>query len=188
MTHFILLCSYGSTTRPILLDNVRCSGTETRLISCRRNSIGSHNCFHFEDVAINCPGGRVSAPVGRASAHTNTPGNLNAIITIMWALANNEHLNRGFVECQCKVHSTPLRKVGMVWAPLPLLSFAARLMIAFGGLRLYLCNISVAIRAWNFIFVPDKLGGRVELWPYSQLLVRTLAIFTYLLLCEIHGY
>ena len=76
MTDFILLCSYGSTTRPILLDDVRCSGTESRLTSCRRNSIGSHNCFHFEDVAINCPG-------GRASAHTNTPGNLNAIITLM---------------------------------------------------------------------------------------------------------
>ena len=89
MTDFILPRSYGSTTRPILLDNVRCSGTESRLISCRRNSIGSHNCFHFEDVAIRCPGGRVSAPVGRDSAHTNTPGTLNAIIIISYVLIMN---------------------------------------------------------------------------------------------------
>ena len=48
------LCSYGSATGTIWLDNVRCSGSESRLISCQRNSLGSHNCRHSEDVAIDC--------------------------------------------------------------------------------------------------------------------------------------
>ena len=50
----VLFCRFGSTTRPIWLDNVRCSGTESRLTSCSRNSYGSHNCVHSEDVAIDC--------------------------------------------------------------------------------------------------------------------------------------
>ena len=51
---FNLFCRFGSTTRQIWLDNVNCIGTESRLTSCSRNSYGSHNCSHSEDVAIYC--------------------------------------------------------------------------------------------------------------------------------------
>ena len=47
-------CSYGSATGRIWLDNVRCSGSESRLTSCQRNSLGSHDCWHSQDVAIDC--------------------------------------------------------------------------------------------------------------------------------------
>ena len=50
------LCSYGSATGTIWLDNVRCSGSESRLISCQRNNFGSNDCSHSQDVAINCNG------------------------------------------------------------------------------------------------------------------------------------
>ncbi len=40
----------------IWLDNVQCRGTETRLIDCPRNALGSHNCVHAEDAGVNCPG------------------------------------------------------------------------------------------------------------------------------------
>ena len=46
--------SFGSTSRQIWLDNVRCSGTESRLVSCSRNQYGSQNCDHSKDVAIYC--------------------------------------------------------------------------------------------------------------------------------------
>ena len=46
--------SFGSMSRQIWLDNVRCSGTESRLVSCSRNRYGSHNCDHSKDVAIYC--------------------------------------------------------------------------------------------------------------------------------------
>ena len=41
----------------IWLDNVQCRGTETRLIDCPANALGSHNCAHFEDAGVNCPTG-----------------------------------------------------------------------------------------------------------------------------------
>ncbi len=41
----------------IWLDNVQCRGTETRLIDCPANALGSHNCAHVEDAGVRCPTG-----------------------------------------------------------------------------------------------------------------------------------
>ena len=46
-------------TGQIWLDNVQCIGTETRLIDCPNNGLGSHNCAHFEDAGANCVEGTV---------------------------------------------------------------------------------------------------------------------------------
>ena len=42
---------------PILMDNVKCTGTESNLLSCPQLPlILDHNCLHTEDVGINCVG------------------------------------------------------------------------------------------------------------------------------------
>lgn len=51
---------FGQGTGPILIDDVACTGTETRLISCTHTPIGTHNCIHFEDASVRCP-----APFGK---------------------------------------------------------------------------------------------------------------------------
>ncbi len=38
----------------IWLDNVQCTGTETRLIDCPANPLGNHNCLHAEDAGVDC--------------------------------------------------------------------------------------------------------------------------------------
>ncbi len=44
---------YGTITdRPILLDEVFCTGTETRLVDCSYTS--RHDCSHFEDAGVEC--------------------------------------------------------------------------------------------------------------------------------------
>ena len=59
------LGSYGTTLTgssvtdgkgTIWLDNVRCTGTETRILSCQRNLVGNHNCGHHEDAGVRCYG------------------------------------------------------------------------------------------------------------------------------------
>ena len=54
---------FGQGTGPILIDDVECTGSEDRLISCRHTPIGVHNCIHLEDSGVRCP-----APEGRPAS------------------------------------------------------------------------------------------------------------------------
>lgn len=44
-----------SGTGPIVLDNVACTGTETRLIDCMFDS-HTADCSHIEDAGVQCQG------------------------------------------------------------------------------------------------------------------------------------
>ena len=50
----VSFAAYGQGTGPILLDDVACTGTETRLIECRGSPITTHNCVHAEDASVRC--------------------------------------------------------------------------------------------------------------------------------------
>ena len=44
---------YGQGTGPILLDDVSCTGTEGRLVSCPYDS-NTADCSHSEDAGVRC--------------------------------------------------------------------------------------------------------------------------------------
>ena len=41
---------------PIILDDVRCRGSESSLIQCPNTGIANHNCVHYEDIVLDCRG------------------------------------------------------------------------------------------------------------------------------------
>ena len=47
---------FGWGTGSILLDQVACTGTETRLVNCPSNPLGVHDCSHSEDAGVTCQG------------------------------------------------------------------------------------------------------------------------------------
>jgi deleted-in-malignant-brain-tumors protein 1 len=49
----------GSSAQPILMDDLACTGSESRLDECSRSS--RHNCVHSEDVELTC--GSLAVPV-----------------------------------------------------------------------------------------------------------------------------
>ena len=48
------LAHFGAGTGQIWLDDVGCTGTESRLVDCSHRPFGSHNCGHNEDVGTRC--------------------------------------------------------------------------------------------------------------------------------------
>ena len=50
----MLRAEFGQGTGPIFLDDLRCTGTESSLLSCSHIGIGVHNCGHYEDAGVVC--------------------------------------------------------------------------------------------------------------------------------------
>lgn len=45
---------FGLGTGPIFLDEIGCTGNETRLLDCPHDGAGIYNCLHFEDIGVRC--------------------------------------------------------------------------------------------------------------------------------------
>ncbi len=59
---------------PILLDQLNCNGSESRLIDCNRNAIGINDCSHSEDVGLICsPTFVTPTPVENGTFPTSSP-------------------------------------------------------------------------------------------------------------------
>ena len=66
-------CSYNqaSSSTRTWLDNLGCSGMESRLIDCSHNGFGNEDCSHVEDIGLVCFGeGSTLSPTSTVSPFT----------------------------------------------------------------------------------------------------------------------
>ncbi|XP_064406363.1 scavenger receptor cysteine-rich type 1 protein M130-like isoform X2 [Halichondria panicea] len=69
---------------PTWLDELRCSGTESRLINCPANTIGVEDCTHTQDVALMCSSTVLSATGGLAREATTFYKRLASMLSSKW--------------------------------------------------------------------------------------------------------
>lgn len=47
---------FQTTSSPIFLDNLACTGTESTILDCPRSLLGLHQCDHSQDAGLQCFG------------------------------------------------------------------------------------------------------------------------------------
>ena len=78
--------SRGSySNHSILLDNVVCTGSESSLLQCGHNPVGTHNCDKTETAGVQCEGESVN--------HFHTCELFTCLpITILWCTSTLQQL------------------------------------------------------------------------------------------------
>ena len=79
-----LTSGFPSGTGVIWLDEVQCSGTETRLVDCTHPSFGTHNCGHSEDAGVRCTGTTCTQGAIRLQGGTSTQGRVEVCNNHVW--------------------------------------------------------------------------------------------------------
>ena len=76
---------FGQGTGPIHLDNVLCTGRETRLQDCTLSRDASED-FHFEDAGVRCyqPGECVTGELRLAGSSSSTAGRVEVCVGGVW--------------------------------------------------------------------------------------------------------
>ncbi|KAH3830035.1 hypothetical protein DPMN_103271 [Dreissena polymorpha] len=82
---------------PILLDNVRCGGTESSLSYCQANW-GTHNCDHSEDVGVDC-----SFNIRLVNGSRPSQGRLEVFYNNTWGTVCDDDFNSSAAIVVCRM-------------------------------------------------------------------------------------
>ena len=61
-----------------------CTGSESRLIDCPANALGSHNCQHSEDAGVRCGTGMIVMSDKEIALHQALPFQHALKVVYVW--------------------------------------------------------------------------------------------------------
>ena len=102
-----IVSGFLTGTGEIWLDDVRCHGSETRLIDCPANSLGSHNCGHHEDAGVRCEGACSPQGAIRLQGGNSTQGRVEICHNNTWGTVCDRFWETSDAVVACRQLSLP---------------------------------------------------------------------------------
>ena len=94
-------------TGQIWLDDVQCAGTESRLIDCPANALGTHNCVHSADAGVRCTEFVCTQGAIRLQGGTATEGRVEVCNNNVWGTVCDDSWGTPDAQVTCRQLSLP---------------------------------------------------------------------------------